>query len=80
MKKRFSILFLSVSFVLCAIGTLSSCKDNDDHMYSELRGDQATLKEAIQDQIDALNDQLKNIKSCNCDPTQFVKKSEFDVQ
>lgn len=47
-------------------------------MYSELRGDQATLKEAIQDQIDALNDQLKNIKSCNCDPTQFVKKSEFD--
>src|SRR5574344_1448560 len=78
MKKRFSILFLSVSFVLCAIGTLSSCKDNDDDMYSELRGDQATLKEAIQDQIDALNDQLKNIKSCNCDPTQFVKKSEFD--
>jgi predicted nucleic acid-binding Zn-ribbon protein len=58
MKKRFSILFLSVSFVICAIGTLSSCKDYEEDSYADLVARDATLQQAFDAQISNLKDQI----------------------
>ena len=53
MKKIFSKYFV-VAVVAVAMGCISSCKDFDDEMYSELRGQDVALKT----DLDALRQEM----------------------
>lgn len=81
MKKRFSILFLSVSFVLCAIGTLSSCKDYEEDSYADLVASDAKLQEAFDAQISNLKDQITALEKAkqqlNDTLQNYVKRAEL---
>lgn len=82
MKKKFiQILMLLIATV--SVGSFVSCKDTSEDLYNELRtqalSDNATLEEALNarlaaldDQIQAYKDALAALKSCECDPQVIV--------
>ena len=59
MKKIFSKYFV-VAVVAVAMGCISSCKDFDDEMYSELRGQDVALKTDLDEQIGILRQEMKD--------------------
>lgn len=59
MKKIFSKYFV-VAVVAVAMGCISSCKDFEDEMYSELRGQDVALKKDLDEQIGKLRQEMKD--------------------
>lgn len=59
MKKIFSKYFV-VAVVAVAMGCISSCKDFEDEMYSELRGQDVALKKDLNEQIGKLRQEMKD--------------------
>ncbi len=59
MKKIFSKYFV-VAVVAVAMGCISSCKDFEDEMYSELKGQDVALKADLDAQIGKLRQEMKD--------------------
>lgn len=84
MKIKFTaLLMLAISFA--GLSVFTSCKDNDEDEYNELRtmiADQNTKLtdlvnaqvSTLKGEIETLKSQLAAIKSCACDPTEVDKK------
>jgi ABC-type transporter Mla subunit MlaD len=79
MKKQ-SLSALLLATALLATGFVSSCKDNDSDLFTELDReltDQATLSQALQAQIDELQSKISVLeakKECTCQMTEEWKK------
>lgn len=67
MIKKILSKYFVVAVVAVAMGCVSSCKDYEDEMYSELKGDDVALKQDLEGQISKLrndlNDSLKNARA-----------------
>ncbi len=87
MKRKFINGILMLSLAVTAVGSFVSCKDYDEDIYVDLRGrlaNEASLREALNTQIAALQaadqnlqQQINNIKSCNCDLSKFLTQADL---
>lgn len=83
--KRKLVSVLMMAFVVAVVGMLGSCKDYDEDMYSDMQGqlsDQSSLREALEQKVDNMKEQLDAIKSCQCDIdgklNNFVTSDKFN--
>ncbi|MBR6128555.1 MAG: hypothetical protein IKQ07_02860 [Bacteroidaceae bacterium] len=72
-KKLIQILMLMVATV--SVGSFVSCKDTSEDLYNELRTqnlENASVAEALEARIKALETLVAGIKSCDCDTTKML--------
>ena len=62
MKKKFINGMLLVAMFFATMGSFVSCKDCDEDAYAELAYQNASLKELVEAQVKALNDQIDALK------------------
>ena len=82
MKKKIVNALLMVALVAPSVGSLVSCKDYNEDLGTELRGDlakEASLRQTLQNQVDALEALVKTIKSCECDLSLYLTKVEAEA-
>ena len=82
MKKKIVNALLMVALVAPSVGSLVSCKDYNEDLGTELRGDiakEASLRQTLQNQVDALEALVKTIKSCECDLSKYLTKVEAEA-
>lgn len=84
MKKKIVGLFASVALVFAAGSMLQSCKDYDEDFYAEIRTDlanqDATLRELLASQVDALQAQLDALKAAQQDCKDGCEKRQAELQ
>ena len=64
-----------------SMSSFVACKDYDEDSYTDLKArlnGEITLREALAQQVSALQEALSKIKSCSCDPAKYASKDEFD--
>ena len=81
MKRKFLNGILLMAFIVTSVSSFVACKDYDEDIYTDMRGrlnDEATLREALEAQLKTLQQtvanletELKNIKQCECDPSNI---------
>ncbi len=83
MKKKIVNAFLVMAVTMPSVGSLVSCKDYNEDLSTELKSDlakEASLREALQTQVNSLKATVEAIKSCECDLTKFYEKAEADAK
>jgi hypothetical protein len=81
MKKKIVNALLMMAVVAPSVGSLVSCKDYNEDLNTELRSElakEASLREALQTQVNSLKATVDAINSCKCDLTQYYTKVEAD--
>lgn len=81
MNKKIISGFLMFALAVFSMSSFVACKDYDEDSYDDLKArlnKEISLREALQRQVDALDLAIKQIKSCNCDPSKYASKDEFD--
>lgn len=82
MKKKILNAVLMAALVVPSVGTMTSCKDYNEDLYTDLEGDlakEASLRQTLQNQVDALEALVKSIKSCECDLSLYLTKKEAET-
>lgn len=82
MKKKIVNALLMMAVVAPSVGSLTSCKDYNEDLSVELKSEvakEASLRQALQTQVDNLEALVKTIKSCQCDLTKYYTKAEADA-
>ena len=82
MKKKIVNALLMMAVVAPSVGSLTSCKDYNEDLSVELKNEvakEASLRQALQTQVDNLEALVKTIKSCQCDLTKYYTKAEADA-
>ena len=84
MKRKFVNGILLVALLVSSVSCFVSCKDYDEDIYVDMRGrlaNEATLREALEAQlktlqstVNGLQTQLDNLKKCECDLSDYLKK------
>ena len=70
MKKKIVNALLMMAVVAPSVGSFMSCKDYNEDLNTELRSEiakEASLRQALQTQVDNLKATVAAIKSCECD-------------
>ena len=81
MNKKIITGFLMFALAVFSMSSFVACKDYDEDSYDDLKArlnKEISLREALQNQVNALDAAIKQIKSCNCDPSKYASKDEFD--
>ena len=81
MNKKIISGFLMFALAVFSMSSFVACKDYDEDSYDDLKArlnKEISLREALQNQVNALDAAIKQIKSCNCDPSKYASKDEFD--
>ena len=81
MKKKIVNALLMMAVVAPSVGSLVSCKDYNEDLSTELKSElakEASLREALQTQVNSLKATVDAINSCKCDLTQYYTKVEAD--
>ena len=81
MNKKIIRGFLMFALAVFSMSSFVACKDYDEDSYDDLKArlnKEISLREALQNQVNALDAAIKQIKSCNCDPSKYASKDEFD--
>lgn len=87
MRTRIINYLLLMALFVSSMGTIVSCKDYDEDIYTDILGRvgrEATLREALEAQLKTLQDAVKDmqahidtIKSCHCDPSKIATKEDL---
>ena len=81
MKKKIVNALLMMAVVAPSVGSLVSCKDYNEDLNTELRSEiakEASLRQALQTQVDNLKATVDAIKSCECDLSKYLTKVEAE--
>ena len=78
MKKKIVNALLMAALVVPSVSTLTSCKDYNEDLKTEVDGEIASLRKTLQDQIDRLKQMMDSIKSCECGVKNYLSKSEAE--
>ena len=81
MNKKIISGFLMFALAVFSMSSFVACKDYDEDSYTDLKArlnGEITLREALAQQVSALQEALSKIKSCTCDPSKYASKDEFD--
>lgn len=81
MKKKIVNALLMMAVVAPSVGSFVSCKDYNEDLNTELRSEiakEASLRQALQTQVDNLKATVAAIKSCECDLSKFLTKVEAE--
>lgn len=81
MKKKIVNALLMMAVVAPSVGSFVSCKDYNEDLSTELKSEiakEASLREALQTQVNSLKATVDAIKSCQCDLTKYYTKVEAD--
>ena len=81
MNKKIISGFLMFALAVFSMSSFVACKDYDEDSYDDLKArlnKEISLREALQNQVNALDAAIKQIKSCNCDPSKYASKDEFN--
>ena len=81
MNKKIISGFLMFALAVFSMSSFVACKDYDEDSYTDLKArinGEITLREALAQQVSALQEALSKIKSCSCDPAKYASKDEFD--
>ena len=81
MNKKIISGFLMFALAVFSMSSFVACKDYDEDSYTDLKArlnGEITLREALTQQVKALEEALSKIKSCTCDPSKYASKDEFD--
>ena len=76
MNKKIIRGFLMFALAVFSMSSFVACKDYDDAAYDNVKArlnQEITLREALQQQVDALEAYVKTIKSCQCDLEKALK-------
>lgn len=84
MRTKF-IHLIALIAVIFSVGSLASCKDYSEDDYNELKIEQGSLVQTLQNQITVLQTQLTTlqnalaaINSCKCDTSKYVTHAELN--
>ena len=85
MKRKIVNGFLLMAFAVSSVSTFVACKDYDEDVYVDLKGQIAkekTQRELLQQQVDELEAFAKALKQCECDLQKeledYLTKAEAD--
>ena len=81
MNKKIISGFLMFALAVFSMSSFVACKDYDEDSYDDLKArlnKEISLREALDAQVKALDEAIKKIKSCDCDPSKYASKEEFD--
>lgn len=81
MKKKIVNGLLLMAFAMSSVSTFVACKDYDEDVYVDLKSrisKEASLREALQQQVNELDAYVKSLEKCKCDLSDYLKKSEAD--
>ena len=81
MKKKIVNGLLLIAFAMSSVSTFVACKDYDEDVYVDLKSrisKEASLREALQQQVNELDAYVKSLEKCKCDLSDYLKKSEAD--
>ena len=81
MKKKIVNALLMMAVVAPSVGSFMSCKDYNEDLNTELRSEiakEASLRQALQTQVDNLKATVAAIKCCECDRSKYVTKVEAE--
>ncbi len=81
MKKKIVNALLMMAVVAPSVGSLVSCKDYNEDLNTELRSEiakEASLRQALQTQVDNLKATVDAINSCECDLSKYLTKLEAE--
>jgi len=81
MNKKIISGFLMFALAVFSMSSFVACKDYDEDSYDDLKlrlNKEISLREALDAQVKALDEAIKKIKSCDCDPSKYASKEEFD--
>ena len=81
MKKKIVNALLMMAVVAPSVGSFMSCKDYNEDLNTELRSEiakEASLRQALQTQVDNLKATVAAIKSCECDLSKYLTKVEAE--
>lgn len=76
MKKKIINGVLVFAMLLAGMSTFVACKDYDEESYNELKSrlnQEMTLRQALEEQVKALDAFVKTINSCKCDMETALK-------
>ena len=76
MKKKIIRGFLMFALAVFSMSSFVACKDYDDSAYDDVKArlnQEITLREALQQQVDALEAYVKTLKSCECNLQEALK-------
>ena len=79
MKKKIVNALLMMAVVAPSVGSLVSCKDYNEDLSTELKSElakEASLRQALQSQVDNLKATVDAINSCKCDLSKYLSKEE----
>ncbi|MDE6721716.1 MAG: hypothetical protein K2J84_06180 [Bacteroidaceae bacterium] len=83
MKKKFVTGLLLLAVTAGGVSTFTSCKDTNEDLYAELRGENATLRadllKEIADKCEEMSQKL-NDYALKSDLDDYVKNDEFDAK
>ena len=81
MKKKIVNALLMMAVIAPSVGSLVSCKDYNEDLSVELKSEiakEASLRQALQTQVNNLEAFVKTIKSCECDLSKYLTKVEAE--
>ena len=81
MNKKIITGFLMFALAVFSMSSFVACKDYDEDSYDDLKArinKEITLRQAIEEQIAKLKEEISKIKSCTCDPSKYASQEEFD--
>lgn len=76
MNKKIIRGFLMFALAVFSMSSFVACKDYDDAAYDDVKArlnKEITLREALQQQVDALEAYVKTLKSCECNLQEALK-------
>ena len=76
MNKKIIRGFLMFALAVFSMSSFVACKDYDDSAYDDVKArlnQEITLREALQQQVDALEAYVKTLKSCECNLQEALK-------
>ena len=76
MNKKIIRGFLMFALAVFSMSSFVACKDYDDSAYDDVKArlnKEITLREALQQQVDALEAYVKTLKSCECNLQEALK-------
>ena len=79
MKKKIVNALLMMAVVAPSVGSLVSCKDYNEDLSTELKSElakEASLRQALQTQVENLKATVDAINSCKCDLSKYLSKEE----
>ena len=82
MKRKFVNGLLMMALTVSSVSGFVACKDYDEDMYADMKSridKEASLREALQTQVDELTALVKSLENCKCDLSGYLTAEQANL-